>query len=215
MINLDSRPDRWEQFTAQDRFNTRRVRAVSAEEVGPDQVAQWVGVHKESPLYQERYIRAMIACMRSHRKVIELAKQSSRPYVLVFEDDCVCKQTEIWAREIQDRPRNAELLLFGWELPSRADQRLLSTSYFDPEPAVNRWQCVSFVWKAHCYVAFKSGYQALIDCWSDETIEIDFAWNRMCARKSVYIHRPALAFQAQGFSDILGKVIRRKERGHG
>jgi len=66
VINLDSRPDRWEhmQVAWKGAFELTRVSAVQ-------ETPGWVG------------------CALSHIKIVEDAKQRGDPMVLVWEDDCI------------------------------------------------------------------------------------------------------------------------------
>ncbi len=67
VINLNKRPDRWEQIKksfAYPNLNLIRVEAV-------EEKRGWVG------------------CFKSHKKCIQIAKDKELPYIIVMEDDCI------------------------------------------------------------------------------------------------------------------------------
>ena len=161
----------------------------------------WVGKDTD-----ERVIRARVAVTRSHRGVIEHARDIGLPYVAVFEDDVFFSEQRFSAWP-GDLPEDWVLLLLGWDKPPNG------MPGFPARPmrhAAGCWHDAVPVWGRHAYIVRATGYDRLIDIWSNETDTGDTLWSAMLLEEGSYCAKPKFCFQRDRFSDITQNRINRR-----
>jgi len=188
VINLDSRPDRWEQIQ-KDWKNTFPLVRTSAVQASPG----WKG------------------CSLSHIKVVEEAKSRGEPYVLVWEDDCIPRKRHplaiqaMWNEVMTKLASNQDkwdVVLGGatWSAagqPPTLDTELSGQNakvYNLPKGFCTHWT----LWNVN------TTYDKLMTYKTTLETEIDVF---MYTHFRVKIVLPFLAEQRQGFSNIVGSDV--------
>ena len=129
-----------------------------------------------------------LGCLKSHTKIIEIAKEKDLPYVWIMEDDCnflkdfsISKLPPVW-----------EMLFFGG-----AVNKIYEEYYYN-------WKKVSN-WYAHCYIIRKDIYDNIIKL-SNELMNIKAIDEIYCEDIQPYINSyisyPTMASQRDNYSDI-------------
>lgn len=104
-INLDRRPERWEQ--AQQEFARHEINAVRRFPAFDGQAL--------IPPTLWKYTRGAYGCLLSHLEIVRHARQQKLPSILIFEDD-VAFDTDFrgkFARYIHQVPTDWDMLFFG------------------------------------------------------------------------------------------------------
>jgi GR25 family glycosyltransferase involved in LPS biosynthesis len=180
VINLDSRPDRWENLQAAWRgaFDLKRVAATHAS-------PGWVG------------------CALSHVKIIEAAKERGDPSVLVWEDDC--KPRNRHPRAIKELWNEVSYKLSLY--PDQWDVVLGATSAAYKGATYNQLLSTQNVkvydlphgFTTHWILYNASSYDRMIEWKQTNEPQIDvYLFNKF----RVKVVTPFLAEQFAGFSDI-------------
>lgn len=183
VINLDSRPDRWNTLQSAWRgvFDVKRVSAVEAK-------PGWVG------------------CALSHIKIIEEAKARGDPSVLVWEDDCTPRNRhpraikELW-NEVSYK---LSLCRDQWDVVLGATSAVHGGSTFNPGLSTQHVQVYDLPhgFTTHWILYNSSSYDRMIEWKVARDIQIDvYLFNKF----RVKVVLPFLAEQAPGFSDIESK----------
>lgn len=185
VINLDSRPDRWESIN-RDWNGAFSLTKVSAVEVSPG----WVG------------------CGLSHVKAVEEAKLRGDPYVLVWEDDCTPYKHSpgqiryLWNEVLYKLSLHKE----KWDIVIGATTIVEHGATYNQTLStqnVNVYD-LPFGFTAHWILYNSSAYDKMIEWKNIKGPEID-----------VYIYQhfrvkvilPFLAGQAEGYSNIERKIL--------
>ncbi len=99
VINLDSRPDRWEYWANREGYT--RWRATSREEIGPEShlLDKMISYHNVRHTPQHR---AKIACMLSHVKLWQHIITNKIDNVVILEDDALGYVREEYMNDLMD-----------------------------------------------------------------------------------------------------------------
>lgn len=132
VINLDSRPDRWENFLKSSegiipREKLRRISGVPGRELGG---------YGELPWFSERTGERAASwggaagCVLSHRKVLETARDNGDGYFLIFEDDVVFRSTdevkELLGRFVEENRFRRGIFYLGFHKMPLTGRRLIA-----------------------------------------------------------------------------------------
>jgi GR25 family glycosyltransferase involved in LPS biosynthesis len=111
-INLDRRPERWEQMRS--KFERCGVRGVERFAAVDGQQALLPANWSDSP--------GAYGCLRSHLEIIKEARRLGWPSVLIFEDDAALdpELSEKFSSYFQQVPADWEMLHFGGKPYGRA-----------------------------------------------------------------------------------------------
>lgn len=104
-INLERRPDRWQQM--QRKLEAHGIRGV-------ERVAAVDGQAVEIPPHW-RHAKGAYGCLRSHVEVVDAARRAGAPSVLIFEDDVVFDQDlhRRFEASLPQLPADWDMLYFG------------------------------------------------------------------------------------------------------
>lgn len=214
VINLDSRPDRWqrmEQQLQQLHMQGQRFPAISIAQLKQNPPQPFIDEvltrlkRKQEDANAEHQINAMWACLSSHLAVIEYAKAHQWPYVVILEDDCefepyagsILKQLQVQADALQ-----WDMLYLGGSLrnapkPIKVSKNLLA---------------VSGINLAHAYVVNASIYDKILQSAPVAGMTIDDYYRKILqAQVTTLISTPMIAFQKDDeISDISQTTRKRK-----
>jgi glycosyl transferase family 25 len=184
-INLDRRPDRWEQVKKEFAKHNLTVERFAGVE-GRD----FKKVYPADP--------GNCGCTLSHYFIIERAKLLGLDTVMIFECDA----------ELHDNFN--ELLSVCFEnLPSDWGMLYLGGSHREKPVYVNDHILkVSRTLTTHAYIINSSMFDAVIDTFKNLDQPVDCLYVELQKQFNVYVTNPPLAWQRGGFSDIVGRNMR-------
>lgn len=183
-INLDRRPDRWglvqEQF---DKHNIK-VERFSAVDGNPDNI-------------KTNIVSGHVGCVLSHLKIIKKSKEQKLKNFLVFEDDVV------FSDDFNDRfedmykkvPENWNMLYFGGSHHGQLE--MISDN-------VGR---AHKTYTTHAYAMKSDVFDVAIKLLSKAQYEVDVTLSLMQKSFNIYVIKPHLAWQRDGYSDILNRDV--------
>ena len=129
-----------------------------------------------------------LGCLKSHTKIVEMAKEKDLPYVWIMEDDCNLLRDF----SITNLPPVWEMLFFGG-----AVNKIYEEYYYNWKKASN--------WYAHCYIIKKDIYDHIIKL-SEELKDKKAIDEIYCEDMHPYINSyisfPTIASQRDNYSDI-------------
>jgi len=216
VINLDSRPDRWESVQAQLHsvgiHHAQRFSAVSFAKLENNPPPENLKAYAMAKLQRsgetgnaEHQIKAMWGCLCSHVGVIEYAKSQQWPYVLILEDDC---EFEPYTNKVlglvaeQIKKLDWDMLYLGgnqkrYGLKKRVAKNILS---------------VTGITLTHAYMVRASIYDKVIAeaPKSGRTID-DFYAKILQNEVKTFIVDPQVAFQAPDDVSDISQVARRRK----
>jgi GR25 family glycosyltransferase involved in LPS biosynthesis len=137
------------------------------------------------------------ACMLSHVDTIMMAQDRNWPQVLILEDDVVlCDDLEERLKKFYDlAPKNWDMLMLG---------------YFDGECWPMPLEISKYIYQSvgsmgtFAYILKSKFYQTAIDKILERYEPIDAALAPLHPDNNVFIFRPTLCYQREGFSDLAG-----------
>ena len=201
-INLDSRPDRWEQV--QREFDKVGIR---------NKVERMPAVTKEEAIKKSSYklkgdIPGQYGCCLSHHKCLEDAVKNNLDSYLVFEDDMILGNSFDSNFNLGNFNLNWQIFLFGyveWNTKSKVNIN-------DQICKIDRFGCT------HSVGIKKSAFEILLDNFQRRVIDekthrknwfkrIDYFYSFVCSE--IYGLRKQMCFQREGFSDITNTNISR------
>lgn len=177
VINLDRRKDRMETLSLP--FEYERFRGTDGREEFP----------------QEGKLSGHIGCWDSHRRLLNQIKYDGTPIALVTEDDVVVCEGFM--------ERLASVML---ELPEDWDLLYLGGFSYDSIPFSKSLDHATRVLTTHAYVVRDKFLDKLIETINGRRFKIDVVFSDALSKGRCFICRPVLAWQAEGHSDIEGKV---------
>lgn len=204
VINLTHRTDRWLRMAEglkQIAIAGERFDAVSAEGLQGDQPSAELRaflMRVDGPnKHAEHKLRATWACMRSHLAIIQMARDSSWPYVMILEDDCEFEAytPAVLARvSKQLQGKTWGMLLLGGTLKKGGQKRAVSSNLSK----------VTRVRLAHAYVVHSSLYERILKEAPESALPLDWYYSEVLQHSAeVLMVRPTLAQQRlQDISDI-------------
>ena len=190
IINLDSRPDRWENITRAMAFaNITNYERFSAIVGSPDDP-------RLAPLKKtvgpKNYVESAGGCLLSHIAVSNIAWSRGLSRILVLEDDCVFHKdiNQLLPTALQQVPQDWLMLYFSANHIDKPER--YSTNVLHVKKAVS----------AHAYGIVAEGIQSVVNNAVNVGAEIDVFFHTLQATGRVYQITPNLIGQASGFSDI-------------
>ena len=206
-VNLDKRPDRWEEVKAEfARVGLSVTRFPAIDGTGLQKPKQWVGS-------KTRY-QGALGLSRTYCEILSQAKERALPEVLLLEDDCVFADDfqTAWRREYQVLPDDWQVASLGSRLGDSSDWkafRSVAASRMQQKRALPYgWHRPKWMAMTHAFLVRASAYDSLLWVWSQELAEVDVTWNLLWDVVNAYVHVPPLVGQRDGYSDILGKEAR-------
>ncbi len=183
-INLDRRPDRWQQASNQfDAFclNVERFPAIDSND------------------FKVKYPTkaAACGCALSHYFLIERAKLLGLKAIMVFEDDV----------ELSGDFVN-ELLQCFPELPENWDMLYFGGSHREkPIPVTDKIYKVTKTLTTHAYIMRSTMFDRAIEVLKNIEQPVDGLYADFQKEFNVFITNPPLAWQHEGHSDIEGRTM--------
>lgn len=185
VINLDSRPDRWESINRDWNgvFSLTRVPAVAA-------LPGWIG------------------CGLSHVKAVEDANERGDPYVLVWEDDCTpFNHTPVRVRDLWNEVLyKLSLHTDQWDIVTGGTTNVDEGSTFNEVLStrnVNVYD-LPFGFTTHWILYNSSAYDRMIQWKHVQSPQVDVYIYQQFRIKVVV---PFMASQASGYSNIQGGTV--------
>ena len=149
-----------------------------------------------------RHENGAIGCLRSHKKILQMAKEQQLPYILVLEDDCefllsptYLKNTVLEILEYMKFHPEIQVINGCGNLVEFKIDRIdkFKHTFFLRSPDVRT---------THCIFYNSSSYDTVLEC--PESLAIDEFLNK-CTMVYSY---PYIAQQLESFSDINKQVVR-------
>ena len=171
VINLDTRPDRWENLMKAEPYLSHVVTREAA--VNGRQLTMTQEIYDMFNKNQFQWKKSIIGCNLSHISVwSQIAKQESGKYFLVLEDDVRFTKgwQEKWNTYVKYIPEDADLLYLGGVLPPNKPALPIVTaeyneywSYIKPNTLFSNTPISLFHFCAYSYILTRRGAQKLID----------------------------------------------------
>lgn len=177
----------------------------------PFQRIKWINAEK-SDSHESEEIKGHVGCMKSHLKVLHMAREQGFNHILVLEDDF--NFTSELDQHLDDlstffsREYDYLLCLLGTSKEGRIIPKddLLSFSF---QPCTN----------TEAYLISKQGIQALIPVYEDglknliksgnsQQYAADRCWSTLQATKKFFVFRKKFGFQISNFSSIENRITR-------
>ncbi len=185
VINLDRRPERWQQIAAE------------LNRIGITQYERFAAIDGQT-LDASKYAvsTANMGCTLSHLAVTKLARQRGYKSYCVLEDDCIFADnfSEVFPSYWAQVPDTFHMVYLGGSHEGVKLQNL----------APNLYKMVSTL-TTHAMIISSGIYDAMIDLWENTKEEVDNTLRKLHPNNNCYTFSPPLAWQRAGFSDILGK----------
>ena len=205
VINLDRRPDRWEQIQAelarvQWSGPIHRISAVDGCSISDfefeDYKERYMG--RKAAFFMQRYKKArqwwagMFGCALSHLNALRYALLCDYMPFAVFEDDAKFSDKFLSAEYPEGDP--------GLIIPGHNGQTITGGR----TNAYKGWfQIQGGIWGTHCYVVTREEVRRdLLDVWSPMDINVDEGWWDMFEDAGTVTHFPPLVVPSGSTSDI-------------
>ncbi len=202
-VNLDRRPDRWQEFASQDALNEWPFRPI-------ERVAAWDGRKQGPPPWFQGGGGAW-GCMMSHFWIITHALQHGLKSVLVFEDDAVLAN-DFGQRAIeflQFIPEDWDQIYFGgqhlYDKPIRLNDHVCAPSN------VNRTHAFAMS-EAFMRVVYRHMLD-FADHMKNPAFHVDHRLGQLHESRKYKVYCPItwMAAQREGKSDITGRPEGRRD----
>jgi GR25 family glycosyltransferase involved in LPS biosynthesis len=200
-VNLDSRPDRWEETSKECEkvgFNVVRIPGVDGQKLPESEVNRFMNsVHNN--LGPETLRPGMAASkLGAHLAQINLLKRATEDdhdLTFMLEDDVVFVEgfSALLKARLPYIPENWEILTMGaihWRKPI--------------EVGGGVWR-VRGCWSAHALLLTRTGRSRLLEAMEKMDAPIDETWRPFAEEGVFYALHPPLATQRAGHSDITGR----------
>ncbi len=210
VINLNSRPDRWQSMSARldvMGVGAERFPAVSIEDLVVDPPSDklrafLLRVDGDSARFEHK-LGATWACMRSHLAVIAKAKLLGWPEVLILEDDC---EFESYAPAVLARVQE-QLQGLNWDI-------LYLGGTFKKggkiERVTSNLSSVTRVRLAHAYVVKSSIYDRILQQAGRSGLPIDWYYSEeLLPQVNAFMVRPMLVSQQLMDMSDIEQVVRK------
>jgi GR25 family glycosyltransferase involved in LPS biosynthesis len=187
-INLDRRPDRWEESIKEfdkHRLTVKRYKAFDG---------------KELPLVPG-LTPGNIGATYSHRGIIQKAKDNNYDNILILEDDVEFHNdlNSLFSEYIKEVPNDWDIIFFG-------GNHCLNNGYYMHDPIIPITEHVYRVIRSfanHCYAVKNTCYDKLIEVLSStESKPNDVLVSDIKKELNCYLFRPHLAWQRPSYSDL-------------
>ena len=175
VINLDSRPDRWNKLLEAEPYLEPLVERISGVngktlEMNPD-------IYRMFEKNQFQWKKSVIGCNLSHISVWKrIAESATEGFYLVLEDDVRFQKGWLasWKKCVQDIPKDADLLYLGGVLPPNKKGLSLATEYvtenwsqIKPNTLFSPVPLPLFHFCAYSYVLTRAGARKLMSYLTD------------------------------------------------
>lgn len=179
-LNLDSRPDRWQQSQQEFQKHDLTVDRVSA-----------INGHKLNINLPGVKPGAM-GCSLSHQLAIRMARQNRYNSVMILEDDVEFAENlqQQFADYVLQIPANWDIIYLGGNHQN------------PPEPLTANVSRIKFSYAAHAVVFRHTVYDMLLEFSSNLQVAVDVAFAHAQYRSNAFVFTPHLAWQRDSFSDI-------------
>ena len=189
-INLAKRSERWESVKKQ--FLNNNITAIRYEAIDGNKYDSVNGLKPGE-----------LGCLLSHLNILKECQKNNIENVLITEDDVqFCEDFNFKFFEyIKELPK--------WDMLYLGANHALCNPYESNPPikVTEHVYRVIHAYSTHAYAVNKSCYQYLIDHISNLTNPLDVMYSKIQKNLEVYIFRPHLAWQSEGYSDILEKTV--------
>ena len=215
IINLDSRPDRWERISRLmcDLSGTCSLERFPA--IVPDLTTIPVSYYRRFTLSKAliknqsqatRYCQGATGCKMSHYEIIRQASREGLPYVLILEDDaCLAPaldsiefQTKL-AMAVTELERDIKTWWMCYLGGKNVGQGRMITRHIGRIEGVKTTH--AYLIHQRCYDRVLSG---LLEC----GLEIDVFYQSLHRQIPCYRIVPGLLVQMEDYSDILGRTVK-------
>lgn len=181
-VNMDKRPDRWEQ--AKKEFKKLGIE---------DQVERWPGVENKD---------GNLGCTLSHLSIIKHCKKNNFKKILIFEDDVLFVENDV--NKLQ-KAFNELFEIENWDL-------FYIGSTVDPNVGrfnrvTDNILRTNFAYTTHAYAVNAQAFDLMISSWENNIknghniVDTTLCRNIVSRGKS-FVMDPIYAIQQPGFSDI-------------
>lgn len=205
VINLDSRPDRWEKIQPnlqQAGIQAERFSAISIAQLNtqPSEALKVFlnRVDGERP-DAERKLYGTWACMSSHLAVIERAKSRGEAAVLILEDDCEFAPyaqpvVQRIVQQIQQQGLEWDMLYLGGTFKKGGTKQRVSSNLY----AATRLRLT------HAYIVRQSLYDRILEQAPTSGLPLDWYYSETLSKTAkVLLADPVIAHQRENdLSDI-------------
>lgn len=185
-VNLAKRPERWEsakkQFSKHN-IHVERYDAVDGKTIG--------NIPTLKP--------GELGCLISHLDILMNCQKNNIKNVLITEDDVqFCENfNSKFSQYLKELPE-WDMLYFG------ANHALCNPYESNPPIKItDHVYRILHAYSTHAYAVNSTCYQYLIDHLSKMTHPLDVMYSRIQRDLKVYLFRPHLAWQSEGYSDIM------------
>lgn len=205
VINLDSRPDRWEKMQAslnQVGIQAQRFSAVSVDRLQtapPKELEQFLLKADGPRADAEKKLLTTWACLHSHLEVIRQAKRQGATAVLILEDDC---EFEPYARavlrkaaaQLHESGTAWDMLYLGGTFKKGGHKQRLSSNLYQ----------MSRVRLAHAYIVSASVYDKILNEAPSSGLPLDWYYSeQLSSHVQTLMLEPKIAYQREyDLSDI-------------
>jgi len=192
-INLESRPDRLIEITAE----LKKVKAPA------DKVIHLNAIKEKN---------GAVGCAKSHIAALEMARDNGWNNVLILEDDMVFENDSQSCTRLNNFLD--KLVTISWDVV------FLSASYYIIKKMTEGFYRVEWAYMANSYLVNQHYYGKLINTFSGaiyrmQNIEanagIDASWIKLMEKDNWYGVYPCVGYQRPGQSDIEKKIIDRRD----
>jgi GR25 family glycosyltransferase involved in LPS biosynthesis len=197
-INLDRRPDRWkecQEIFEKQKCNVQRFPGVDAKNI-PEIMEK---VNRTPGL-----VYGDIGCGRSHRLIIESARDSDLDKILILEDDVQFHEdlNHLFFQMITKVPDDWDILFLG------CNTSLNNPWQKEPVERINdNVYKLTFGYSTHSYAVRKKSYNKIIECLLPENDKGDVLFSHAQTQLNTYVLRPHLAWQRESYSDVLEEKV--------
>jgi GR25 family glycosyltransferase involved in LPS biosynthesis len=184
-INLDRRPERYEEAKSEFEKHGLVVERISGVDGNPDNL-------------QTKILPGHVGCVLSHVKILKKAKEENLNNVLVFEDDVVfCDDLqEKFNIFVKQLPEDWDMIYFGGN-HNNIPLEMVSENIGHAKKT----------YTTHAYAIKDTIYDFAIKVLSKVQYEVDVNYSLLQQSFNCYVFRPHLAWQRDGYSDILNKNV--------
>jgi glycosyl transferase, family 25 len=189
-INLTKRSERWE--SAKKQFLNNNITTTRYEAIDGN---QYDLVNNLKP--------GELGCLLSHLNILKECQKNNIENVLITEDDVE------FCEDLNEKFFHYQKELPEWDILYLGANHALCNPY-ESNPPIKITEHVYKVihaYSTHAYAVNKSCYQYLIDHISSMTNSLDVMYSKIQKELKVYLFRPHLAWQSDGYSDIMEKNV--------
>ncbi len=184
-INLNKRPDRWEEVQGEFKKHSIDVERFAAIEGNPNNTSTKIAM-------------GHVGCVLSHYNIVKEAKEKDLDQVLIFEDDVVFIKglQEKFEEIISQVPDDWDMLYFGG-----------NHNGIPLEMITDNVAKVEKTYTTHAYAIRKPVYDVVLKMFPKLKHEVDVMYSLLQSSFNCYVFRPHLAWQRDGYSDILERDV--------